>query len=170
MDLTQEQWHLVQPLLPPQPKSGGRGRPPLDQRRILDGILWKQRHRLPWRTVPSCYGSPQVCYLYYRRWHASGLLQKIHSALMQDLKIRGNFDPERGLRIGVVKLQKLRARYVIYILFPFSETWQASTSCFSIRWLSSTCKKKYGKGSGNLNWFRSHLLSRANSRPSPGNP
>src|SRR5688500_10134491 len=36
--LTDEQWALVRPLLPPQ--SGEIGRPPLDHRRVLGGILW----------------------------------------------------------------------------------------------------------------------------------
>ncbi len=41
MDLTNEQWRAVQSLLPPP--NHGRGRPPVDSRLLLNGILWKIR-------------------------------------------------------------------------------------------------------------------------------
>ena len=37
MNLTDEQWRLIEPILPP-PFPSGRGRPPLDRRRSLSGI------------------------------------------------------------------------------------------------------------------------------------
>jgi transposase len=128
MDLTEEQWLLIQPLLPPQPKSGGRGRPALDQRRILDGIFWKLRYRRPWRAIPSCYGSHQVCYLYYNRWQKSGLLLKIEFTLLDDLKDRGKFDADKALERRYVRFEKVGTHFVAYVPFSFSETWQASTS------------------------------------------
>ena len=128
MDLTEEQWRLVQPLLPPQPEPGRPGRPALDQRLILDGVLWKLRSRNPWRTVPARYGSHQVCYLHYDRWQTSGLMKKIMQVLAHDLKTRGEFDFEQALREQIVRIERLGSRLAVYFSFPFSETWQASTS------------------------------------------
>ncbi len=128
MDLTEEQWHLVQPLLPQPRVSGGRGRPALDQRKILNGILWKLRHRLAWHALPPRYGSHQACYLYYSRWKSSGLLKKIQGTLLKDLETRGGFDPREALRTGLVRIEEHGLRFVVYLPFPFSETWQGSTS------------------------------------------
>ena len=42
MHLNGEQGRLIEPILPP-PSPADRGRPPLDRRLVLDGILWKIR-------------------------------------------------------------------------------------------------------------------------------
>src|SRR5687768_5978897 len=53
-DLTDMQWERLQPLLPPQkPRTG---RPNLDHRRLVNGILWLLRTGAPWRDVPDHYG------------------------------------------------------------------------------------------------------------------
>src|SRR5215218_10130371 len=53
-DLTDAEWELVGPLLPPE--RGRPGRPGHDNRRILDGILWRAREGARWRAVPERYG------------------------------------------------------------------------------------------------------------------
>ena len=41
MDLTNEQWERLEPLIPPpKRKPAGPGRPPRDPRDVLNGILW----------------------------------------------------------------------------------------------------------------------------------
>jgi hypothetical protein len=58
--LTDEQWALARPLLPPQ--SGEIGRPPLDHRRVLGGILWVARTGSSWREMPREYGKWESAY------------------------------------------------------------------------------------------------------------
>ncbi|HVU87329.1 MAG TPA: transposase, partial [Pirellulales bacterium] len=48
-DLTDEQWHLIRPLLPKRSK---RGRPPIDRRDIIDAILYVVRTGCQWRQLP----------------------------------------------------------------------------------------------------------------------
>jgi len=142
MDLTPEQWLLIQPLLPPQPEPGRPGRPHLDQRHILDGILWRHRNRAPWHSIPSRYGSHQVCYLYFKRWQASGLMDKIFQALLQDLQGRGKFNIEKAIKGGVVRFVKVGARFVIYIHFQFAGTWQVSTSLLVYQKMAQQMEEK----------------------------
>lgn len=142
MDLTQEQWLLIQPLLPPQPAAGRRGRPHLDQRQILDGILWKHRTRAPWRAIPSRYGSHQVCYLYFRRWRASGLMKTIFNTLLQDLKTRGNFDVRQAIRDGIVKIERKGVHLLVYIDSQYSETWQVTTGLIYHQWFAQSLEEK----------------------------
>jgi Putative transposase of IS4/5 family (DUF4096) len=52
--LTDEQWALLVPLLPPQ--EGQIGWPPNDHRVVLGGILWVARTGSSWREMPEEYG------------------------------------------------------------------------------------------------------------------
>lgn len=47
-DLTNSKWDVIKPLLPSKP----RGVPRVDDRRVLNGILWVLRLVAPWRDVP----------------------------------------------------------------------------------------------------------------------
>ncbi len=57
-DLTDAQWERLQPLLPPQRRGKGTtgGRPSLDHRQIINGILWILRTGAPWADLPARYG------------------------------------------------------------------------------------------------------------------
>jgi transposase len=128
MHLTDEQWLLVQPLLPQPPPAGRRGRPSIDQRQILNGILWKLAARCSWRKLPASYPSSQVCYLYFRRWMQAGLLKKVVSALMHDVETRGQFDVKKAVTTGIVKFEEKEDCVVIYVLSRFSCAWQFQTT------------------------------------------
>jgi transposase len=53
-ELTNTPWERLQPLLPPQKPQTGR--PAVDHRRLLNGILWILRTGAPWRDLPERYG------------------------------------------------------------------------------------------------------------------
>jgi transposase len=55
MDLTDEQWEILEPLIPKPPRrDDGRGRPWRDPRDVLNGILWIVRTGAPWKeTSPN---------------------------------------------------------------------------------------------------------------------
>ena len=82
--LTDEQWELVRPLLPPQ--RGAVGRPPLGHRMVLGGILWVARTGSSWREMPEEYGKWESSYRRHELWAKQGLWQRILRALgEQDL-------------------------------------------------------------------------------------
>lgn len=63
MDLTEEQWAVVEPLLPKLVKrADGKGRPRVCNREILNGILWVMRTGAPWHDMPNRYPSYQTCH------------------------------------------------------------------------------------------------------------
>jgi transposase len=81
--LTDEQWALVRPLLPAQ--RGGIGRPPLDHRRVLGGILWVARTGSSWREMPEEeYGKWESAYRRYELWVQQGLWPRILRALAEE--------------------------------------------------------------------------------------
>ena len=80
--LTDEQWALVRPLLPPQ--RGEIGRPPLDHRTVLGGILWVARTGSSWREMPEEFGKWERAYRRHELWMKQGLWQRILRALGEE--------------------------------------------------------------------------------------
>ena len=62
-DLTDAEWELVGPLL-----ATGRGRPGDENRRHLDGILWRAREGAGWRAIPERYGKWNTVWRRFARW------------------------------------------------------------------------------------------------------
>ena len=93
MDLTDEQWEVVKPLIPAPPKrSDGRGRPRRDDRKILDAILWVMRTGAPWHDMPEKYPPYQTCHRRFQEWVHTGVFKNILKSLAKDLKERGDLD------------------------------------------------------------------------------
>jgi transposase len=69
-DLTNEEWEKLQPLLPPQKQKTGR--PALDHRQIINGILWILRTGAPWRDMPERYGIWSTISSRFYRWRKAG--------------------------------------------------------------------------------------------------
>jgi transposase len=78
-DLTDEQWSVLEPLLPVGKKPG---RPPTwTKRQLIDGIRWRVRAGAPWRDVPPQYGGWQSVYGLFRRWQRNGTWARILAEL-----------------------------------------------------------------------------------------
>lgn len=93
MDLTDEQWEVLQPLIPKPPRrEDGRGRPWRDPRDVLNGILWILRTGAPWKDLPERYPPYQTCHRRFQRWVEEGVLSRILEVLAEDLKGRGEID------------------------------------------------------------------------------
>src|SRR5687768_1278699 len=93
MDLTDEQWSVIEPLLPSmRVRTDGRGRPWRDPRDVLDGILWILRSGARWKDLPERYPSYQTCHRRFQRWVRNGTLKRILRALAKDLQERGGID------------------------------------------------------------------------------
>ena len=68
MDLTDEQWEILGPLIPAPPRrADGKGRPWRDPRDVLNGILWVLRTGAPWLDLPGRYPLYQTCHLRFQR-------------------------------------------------------------------------------------------------------
>ena len=81
--LPDDLWALIQPLLPtyrPAPKGG---RPRIDDRAALTGILFVLKTGLPWEYLPrelGC-GSGMSCWWRLHAWQQAGIWQRIHEVL-----------------------------------------------------------------------------------------
>lgn len=80
-DLTEQQWQLIQPLIPPA-KPGGHPRS-VDMREVVNGIFYVQRTGCPWDMLPHDLPPYSTVYFYFRRWQKTGAWQQINNALSQ---------------------------------------------------------------------------------------
>ena len=93
MDLTDEQWAVVKPFIPKLPKrADGKGRPRIDDRQILNGILWIMRTGAQWKDLPNRYPSYQTCHRRFQEWVRAEVFESLLQALARDLKDRGDLD------------------------------------------------------------------------------
>jgi transposase len=87
-ELTETEWARLQPLLPPRQA----GKPRQDDRRILNGILWKLATGVPWRDLPERYGPWQTVYTRFRRWTLAGVWERILAAVQRQADAGGQIN------------------------------------------------------------------------------
>jgi transposase len=76
--LTDEQLERLRPFFP---KS--RGKPRVDDRRVLSGIIYINKNGLQWKDAPSLYGPPKTLYNRFVRWSRMGVFARIIMELAQ---------------------------------------------------------------------------------------
>lgn len=88
-ELSDAEWAVIKPLLP---RPGGRGRPWKDPRSAFNAIFWILRSGSPWRELPERYGSWKTAYGHFRKIRASGMHDRILTALRLQLDAEGRID------------------------------------------------------------------------------
>jgi len=90
-------YERLAPLLPKvQPSSKG-GRPKLDDRQALNGILYVLRTGTAWERLPQKlgFGSGMTCWRRLRDWQSSGVWEKLHLRLLAELRGADQLDFSR---------------------------------------------------------------------------
>jgi transposase len=78
-DLTDAQWALIEPQIPPEP-GGGRPRK-TDVRDVLDAILYIVCTGCQWRYLPIDFPPKSTVWRYFDQWRRDGTLDRIHDRL-----------------------------------------------------------------------------------------
>jgi transposase len=94
-----ELWQLIQPLLPVRPRRYRYpGRRPLDDRAVLDGILYVLATGIAWEHLPKelgC-GSGMTCWRRLRDWNDAGVWDQLHQRLLVRLRQADQLDWSRA--------------------------------------------------------------------------
>jgi transposase len=80
-DLGDEEWRIVEPLLPTE--RGRKSRPSHDNRRFFNGILHVLRVGCPWRDMHERYGKWNSVYVRFRRWAKQGVWDALLETLVE---------------------------------------------------------------------------------------
>ncbi len=102
--VSDELWAEIAPLLPPRPPRRSRypGRKPLDDRKVLCGILFVLYTAIPWEYLPQelGFGSGMTCWRRLRDWNEAGVWQRLHEVLLARLRGAGQLDLSRAVIDG----------------------------------------------------------------------
>jgi|SRR6476619_6394107 transposase len=90
-DLTDEQWRILEPLLPP-PKPGGRPRS-VELREVVNALLYVLGTGCPWRSLPHDLPPWPTVWTYFRHWRDDGTLDRVHDALRARVRRQAGRDP-----------------------------------------------------------------------------
>jgi putative transposase len=85
-DLTDEQWTIVEPLLPPA-KTGGRPRE-VDLREVFNSILYLNRSGCQWDMLPHDLLPKSTVYEYFAQWRDDGTCQRVLEALRTQVRVQ----------------------------------------------------------------------------------
>src|SRR5271166_1459212 len=89
-DLTDEEWALIGPLIPPA-KRGGNKRT-VDEREIVNGLMYILSTGCQWATLPKDLPPRSTVNDYFCRWVYDGTLDRIHHALYVQCRERAGRD------------------------------------------------------------------------------
>jgi transposase len=137
-DVTDAEWALVAPLIPPARRGGNRRH--VDEREVVNGVMYVLSTGCQWRAVPKDLPARSTLYDYFDLWTYDGTLQRLHEALYAKCRERAGKEPsptaaiidsqsvksaEKGgpasIRMAMTRAKRSRARSGI-----FSSTRKAS--------------------------------------------
>jgi transposase len=96
--LPDELWEIIEPILPPHPPRPKGGRPPVEDRKALTGILFVLETGIAREDLPAemgC-GCGMTCWRRLRDWQLDGTWAKIHAELLARLDDAGKIDWQRA--------------------------------------------------------------------------
>ncbi len=144
--VTDDLWQTIEPLLPSRRtrrRSRHRrgGRPPVDDRHVLAGIVFVLKTGIPWEYLPQemhC-GCGMTCWRRLRDWNAAGVWRELHRVLLDKLNAAHKIDWSRA----VVDSASIRAmhggkkqaqiRSIDARLAPSTTCWSTATGVRSCR-------------------------------------
>jgi hypothetical protein len=90
--INDDQWKLLEPLLPKAKRSRKGGRPAIDNRKVLEGILWVLRTGARWQDLPDRYPSASTCWRRLRLWEEQGVWLDVWRKFLSMLDEKGALD------------------------------------------------------------------------------
>jgi len=103
-DLTDKQWAIIAPLIPPA-LPGGRPRS-VDIRETINAILYLLKSGCTWRLLPHDFPQWESVYYYFRKWQKDGAWKEIHDTLRG--KVRRAAKKKTQPSAGIIDSQSVK--------------------------------------------------------------
>jgi putative transposase len=94
--LSDQEWERIEPLLPRRKKHPKGGRPPLDERKAMNAILYVLRTGCQWKALPRSLGAGSTVHDRFQQWVEGGVFKKLWKAGLLEL---GEKKTELGLAV-----------------------------------------------------------------------
>jgi transposase len=135
-DLSDEEWQILEPLLPPEKLSGRPRKYPL--REVINGIQYVLRAGCAWRLMPHDLPHWQTVYQTFRAWRRDGTWMRIHDQLRDRVRTQMGRHPQPSAAVmdaQTVKTTEQGGRMAM--MAPKSST--AASALASLRRRVSCC-------------------------------
>jgi transposase len=103
-DTSDEQWAVIEPLLPQVNKGGRPEKHP--RRAIVDAILYVVRTGCAWRQLPADFPPWQTVYWYFNRWEQDKVTEKLLPVVRAQLRVQEGRNPEPSA--GLIDSQSIK--------------------------------------------------------------
>ena len=90
-DLSDEQWALIEPLIPVY--AWGRPRE-LNMRAVVNAIFYVDKTGCQWELLPKDYPNHNSVYYYFARWSDEGVWEPINTVLREQVRVEDGRDPQ----------------------------------------------------------------------------
>jgi transposase len=137
-DLTDAEWALVEPMIPPA-KRGGRRRE-VNVREVLNAIFYVLSTGCQWQALPKDLPPKSTAHHYFSLWDWDGTLERVHHALYVETRERAGREASPSAAIidsqSGKAAQKGAPRSTRKGLTRARKSPAASATSWSIRWAS----------------------------------
>lgn len=112
-ELTDDQWKVIERLLPKPQESKKGGPKPIDNRSCFEGILWVLRSGARWKDLPDKYPSASTCWRRLQQWEEEGVWNEAWRALLGKLDRAGKLCWEETFADGSFASAKKKANLLV---------------------------------------------------------
>ncbi len=108
-DTTDQEWALIEPLLPPSAYTqASGGRPETHPRReVVDAIRYLVHNGCVWRALPADFPPWRTVYGFFARWAANGTMDRVHDTLREQVRVHAGRNPQPSA--AIIDSQSVRA-------------------------------------------------------------
>jgi len=93
-DLTDEQWAIVSPMIPPAKQNPRGGRPrKVEMREVLNTLLYLNRSGCQWDMLPHDLVPKSTVYDYFPQWREDGAWARLVKALRERNRVEAGREP-----------------------------------------------------------------------------
>jgi putative transposase len=96
-DLSDREWEILAPLIPPAKPGGRRRKWPMQK--ILNAIFYVVRSGCQWRLLPRNFPPWSTVHHYFRLWRLDGTWERINAVLRERIRVREGRNPQPSAAI-----------------------------------------------------------------------
>jgi len=127
-DLTDNEWALVEALFNAESAtSERRGRPRVEARAVVNGVLWVLASGEGWTKLPGRYPSPPTCRRRFEEWQADGtlveLVKRLETSNGREISLRGRIGATAAKRPAPPSPERIRGAF-----WTNPASWRAPTA------------------------------------------